>query len=204
MRSIGKIGFAVLVTAAAMVFVDASSASAETSTQLCAEHKSGLVCAAGKAVTSVHQVLKVGTIGRLLAAISVLCLGYLVEATTLGLAYPQPVHATSMSFTGCGTGSTHSNCSVSIPNGQQPLFDLLKFGLDSGVLYALSGQAQLVCSNLGLNCLYDAEGMEFEVGGGELIAENTPTTELGGKFFCPDEGLLDAELETLGNAYVLQ
>jgi hypothetical protein len=200
MRSIGKIGLTALAAMIAMSLAGATSASA-TSTQLCTEHKSGLVCAAGKAVTSVHQVLKVGTVGRLLAAISALCLGFLAEASTLGLAYPQPVHATSLSFTGCGTGSAHNNCEVKVE--ELPLSNLLKTGLDNGVLAAMSGETRLVCSNLGLNCLYDVSGMEFEVGGGELVAENTPTTELGGKFFCPDEGLLDAELATLGNIYVL-
>jgi len=195
MRSIGKIGFATLVAVAAMAFVGATSASAEKSTQLCTTHTS-LTCT-GTAATSVHQVLKAGTVGKLLAAINVLCLGFLVEATALGLGKPQEIHSLSQSFTGCGTGSTHNNCTVSIPAGQQPLFHLLKIGLDLGVLTALSGQARLECANIGLNCLYDIAGMEFEVGNNELIAENTPTTELGGKFFCPDEGLLDAELKTL-------
>jgi hypothetical protein len=196
MRSIGKIGLAVFAAAVAMAFAGATSASALTSTQLCSVHTS-LTCGAGNGVTSLHQVLKTGTVGRLLAAISVLCLGFLVEATALGLGNPQEVHSVSQSFSGCGTGSAHNNCSVSIPTGKQPLFDLLKTGLDEGILYALSGQARLQCPNLGLDCLYDIAGMEFEVGNNELKAENTPTTELGGKFFCPDEGLLDAELTTL-------
>jgi hypothetical protein len=226
-RLIKMFGLAAVAAVAAMAFVGATSASA-TSTALCTSHP-GLECGLTEAqlltlkhlqeamsepvttpnplvenhVTSVHQVLKTGTVGRLLAAINVLCLGFLVEADALGLGNPQEVHSLSQSFTGCGTGSAHNNCTVSIPTGQQPLFDLLKIGLDQGILTALSGQTRLECPNLGLNCLYDVAGMEFEVGGNELKAENTPTTELGGKFFCPDEGLLDAELTTLTNAFVL-
>jgi hypothetical protein len=194
-------GLAAVAAVAAMAFVGATSASA-TDTQLCTAH-TGLTCGAGNAATSVHQVLKAGTVGELLGAIDVLCLGFLVEATALGLGAPQAVHSLSQSFSGCGTGSGHSNCTVSIPTGQQPLFHLLKTGLDAGVLTALSGQTRLVCSNIGLDCLYDAAGMEFEVGGGELVANETVTTELGGKFFCPDEGVLDATLETLTDTYVL-
>jgi len=201
MRSIGKIGFATLVAVAAMAFVGATSASAEKSTQLCTTHTS-LTCT-GTAATSVHQVLKAGTVGKLLAAINVLCLGVLVESTALGLSSLQSIHTTAMSFTGCGTGSAHSNCTVSVPAEQQPVSSLLKTGLDAGVLTATSGQTKLVCSNLGLSCVYDVEGMEFEVGSGHLTAEETTTVELGGKFLCPSEGLLDGLLETLESTYVL-
>lgn len=180
----------------AMALVGATSAPA-VSTQLCDNH-TGLACEAGHAVTSVHQVLKAGTVGELLAAIDILCLGFLAEVTAGALgsgATKQTVTSVSQSFTGCGTGSTHNNCTVSIPEGQQPVFGLLKTGLDVGTLTATSGQTRLVCTNLGLNCLYDVEGMEFVVGGGHLTANETVTNELGGKFLCPYEGLLDALLE---------
>jgi hypothetical protein len=192
-------GLAALAAVAAMAFVGATSASA-TSTQLCKVH-TGLTCAAGEAATSVHQVLKSGTVGQLLAVINVLCLGFLVEATALGLGNPQQVHATTQTFTGCGTSSAHSNCTVTVQ--EQPLSNLLKTGLDQGVLTATNGRTRLVCANIGLDCVYDLEGIEFNVAAGHLTAEETATNELGGKFFCPDEGLLDALLETLGNAYVL-
>jgi subtilisin family serine protease len=170
--------------------------------QLCTAH-AGLTCGTEDAATSIHQVLATGTVGELLATIDVLCLGVLAEATALGLSSIQTIHSTAMSFTGCGTGSAHNNCTVSIPEEQQPAFDLLKTGLDEGVLATTGGQVRFVCSNLGLDCLYDVEGTEFAVGGGHLTAEETEVTELGGKFLCPDEGLLDGLLETLTNAYVL-
>ncbi len=198
MKPIKRFGLIVLAAVAAMMFVGATSAASATNTQLCTAH-AGLVCGA----VNVHQVLAAGTVGQLLAAISVLCLGFLVEATALGLASPQLVHSSTQSFTGCGTSSTHNNCTVSIPTGHQPLYSLLKTGLDEGVLTGSSGLTRLVCANIGLDCLYDAEGMEFAVGGGHLTANETGVTELGGKFFCPNEGLLDALLETLTDIYVL-
>jgi hypothetical protein len=194
-------GLAAITAVVAMAFVGTTLASA-TGTQLCEAH-TGLTCGEGNAASSVHQVLAAGTVGELLAAIDVLCLGFLVEATALGGGSPQSVHSLTQSFTGCGTGSGHNNCTVSVPSGQQPLFDLLKTGLDEGVLTALSGQTRLQCPNIGLDCLYDAAGMEFEVGGGHLTANETGVTELGGKFFCPDEGVLDALLEMLMTRYAV-
>ncbi len=198
MRSIGKIGLAALVVAVTMAIVGTPSASA-TGTKLCTTH-AGLTC--GSAATAVHMILAEGTVGELLAAIDVLCLGLLAEATALGLGNPQQIHSLTQTFTGCGTGSTHNNCTVSIPEGQQPLFHLSKTGLDEGVLLALSGQTRLLCSNIGIDCLYDAEGMEFEVGEGHLTANGTNVTELGGKFLCPNEGVLDVLLETLTSTYI--
>ena len=201
MRLIKMFGLAAVVAVVAMAFVGASSASA-TSTQLCDNH-SGLTCSAGHAVSSHHLVLASGTVGRLLAAIGILCLGILILVSAGALGSPQTVSSTSQTYSGCGTGSAHNNCTVTTPTGQNPAFDLLKTGLDAGTLTSTSGQVRLVCSNLGLDCLYDTAGMEFTVGGGHLTAEETSTTELGGKFFCPDEGLVDGLLEVLGNVYAL-
>ncbi|HEX6753775.1 MAG TPA: hypothetical protein VF093_09355 [Solirubrobacterales bacterium] len=200
MRLIKMFGLTALAAVAAMAFVGATSASAETSTQICKAH-TGLTCGAGDAVTSHHMVLASGTVGQLLATINVLCLGILIDATPLGLGKPQSIHTTSFSFTGCGTGSGHNNCTVTVP--EQPLADLLKTGLEEGVLIFTNGRLRTVCSNLGVDCLYDGEGMEFNVGGGHLTATETPTNELGGKFFCLDQGVVDALYETLTDAYVL-
>jgi len=202
MRLIKMFGLAAVAVVAAMAFIGASSASAEKETQLCKIH-TGLTCGAGNAATSIHAVLKTGTVLKFLASINVLCLGFLMEATALGLALSQDVHSLNMSFTGCGTGSTHSNVAITVPIGQQPLFMALKTGLDLGLLTVLSGQLRVVASNLGLDCLMDLENLEFEMGNNEIIAENSPVTELGSKFVCPGESLLDAELQTLENAYVL-
>ncbi|HEY5709747.1 MAG TPA: hypothetical protein VIS51_10155 [Solirubrobacterales bacterium] len=199
MRLIKMFGLAALAVVAVMAFVGATSASA-TSTQLCSAHTS-LTCGEGDAVTSHHLVLASGTVGKILASINILCLGILIEATPLGLGNPQSIHGLTQTYSGCGTGSAHSNCTVSVQ--EQPLLDLLKTGLDEGVLTALSGRIRLQCPNLGLDCSYDIEGMEFEVGGGHLTANETSLNELGGKFFCPDEGLLDGLLEALTDVYTL-
>jgi len=204
MRLIKTFTLAALAAVAAMAFVGATSASA-VSTQLCDNH-TGLTCEAGHAVTTVHQVLAAGSVGQLLALIPVLCLGFLVEANIGALgagATKQTVTSVTQTFTGCGTSSVHNNCTVTIPTGQQPVFGLLKTALDAGILTATSGQTKLVCKNIGLDCLYDAEGMQFTVGGGHLTANEAPTTELGPKFLCPGGGLLDALLEMLTIARVL-
>jgi hypothetical protein len=205
MRLIKMFGLTSVAAVVAMAFVGVTSASA-VSTQLCTVSTGSLLCGAGNAVASVHQVLATGTVGELLAEIPILCLGYLVEATAGALgngATKQTISSISQSFTGCGWNSTHSTCSVTVPVGQQPVFGLLKVGLDEGTLTGISGQARLVCSSIGIDCLFDIGGMSFEATGGHLKANEASTTELGGKFFCPNEGLLDALLETLGNAYVL-
>jgi hypothetical protein len=199
MRLIKMFGLAAVAVVAAMAFVGATSASA-TDTQLCKVH-TGLTCGEGDAVTSHHMVLASGSIGKLLGAINVLCLSILIEATPLGLGNPQSIHTTSFTFTGCGSGSTHSNCTVTVP--EQPLADLLKTGLEEGVLVFTNGQLRTQCSNMGIDCLYDGEGMEFTVGGQHLTAEETPVRELGGKFFCPNEGVVDGLFETLTDTYVL-
>ncbi len=197
MRLIKMFGLASVAAVAAMAFVGATSASA-LNTQLCTTHTS-LTC--GSAATSVHLVLAAGTVLRLLAAISILCLGELEELTPLSLGNPQTLHTLSRVRTGCGTSSTHNNCTLTAT--QLPLSTLSKTGLDEGVETIINGQMRLVCSNIGLDCLYDAAGMEFEVSANHVTANETGVTELGGKFFCPDEGLLDGLLETLTNTYVL-
>ncbi len=192
MRSIRKIGLAALAAMVAMSLAGTTSASA-SSTQLC-KVNTGLTCPGGEAATSVHMTLAPGTVGKLLALLNVLCLGVLVEATALGLGAPQPVHALSMSFTGCGTSSSHNNCTVTVQ--ELPLSNLLKTGVDAGILTATNGRTRLVCTG-GIDCVFDTEGLEFAVGGQHLTAEETAVTELGGKFFCPNEGTLDGLLVTL-------
>jgi len=61
-----------------------------------------------------------------------------------------------------------------------------------------------VCANLGINCLIDLEGAQFTMGEQHTTAEDVPVVELGGKFFCPGESLLDFLLVTLENHYILK
>jgi hypothetical protein len=199
MRLIKTFGLAALAAVAAMAFVGATPASATFDTQLC-KVDSGLLCPEGQAQTHFHLVLVPGTVLKLLSPISILCLGVLSENEALGLGKPQVIHTKELSFTGCGTGAGHNNCTVTIL--EQPLSHLLKTGVNSGVLVLLSGRRRVQCPNIGIDCEYDLAGMELEASGEILVANETPTTELGGKFFCPKEGFLDGELETLLETYL--
>ena len=201
MRLVKTFGLAALTAVAAMAFVGATSASAESNTVLCKTHP-GLLCPPGEEQTHIHFVLAAGTIFNLLASINILCLGLLRESEPLSLGNPQIVHNVNLSFSGCGTGSAHNNCTITIQ--EQPLAVLLKTGLDEGVLTAVSGRMRAQCANLGIDCVYDLEGAEFSVAGGHATASETTTSELGGKFFCPDEGLLDVLLETLLPVHILR
>lgn len=219
MKLIKMLSLIAIGVAAAMAFIGATSASATFPTQLCTEHVE-LECQDGAATTSVHQVLATGTVGKLLSSlVTVLCLGVLAEAgigrfvswgEIGGIKYiygsaelddPQTVQFTYLSFTGCGTGSTHNNCTVTTE--ELSVADLLKTGLDSGSLTLLNGRIRLECPNLGIDCKYDTAGSLFAASAGHLTVSKTPITELGGKFFCPDKGELDGLLETLVPAYIL-
>ncbi len=195
MRSIRWIGLAAIAAVTALAFAGTPSASAETSTQLCKTH-TGLTCPEGEGTASVHMSLAEGTVGKLLSSlVTVLCLGVLVEATPLDLGNPQEVHTVESKYTGCGTGSAHNNCTVTVE--EEPLGSLLKTGLDEGSLELLSGRTRLQCSSPSVDCKYDAAGTLFTVGAQHLTAEETPTKELGGKLICPNEGQLDGLLQTL-------
>jgi len=196
-RLVKTFPLAALIAVVALALLGATTASA-TNTQLCTAH-TGLGCLSS--TNAVHLVLDTGTVGKLLSSlITVLCLGVLVEASALALGSPQAAHTTALSYTGCGTGSAHNNCTVTVE--ELPLSNLLKTGLDEGVLEVTNGKALLICANLGIKCVYDLAGTELAAGGGHLSAEETETVELGGKFFCPDEGFLDGLLEALSPTYV--
>ncbi len=203
MRLIKMFGLATVAAVAAMAFVGATSASAETSTQLCDAH-TGLTCS--DAASDVHMVLAPGTVLKLLSPlVTVLCLGELWESSGAdvgALGNPQSLDLTSKVSTGCGTTSAHSNCTLTTLT--LPDADLLKLGLDEGSLELLSGTFRLQGCGFGLNCEYDLEGTLVSVGAQHVTMEETPVTELGGKFFCPDETKLDGLLETLDDRFVLQ
>jgi hypothetical protein len=88
---------------------------------------------------------------------------------------------------------------------EQPTFDLLKDGLDHGVLTAQNGLTRVQCSGFpSFNCVYNTTGIEFEVGNNELVAEETPVELVEGTFFCPESSTVDGVLTTLVDTYVLQ
>jgi hypothetical protein len=200
MRLIKLLGLAVLALAVTAA-IGASSASALKPAQLCKVHLS-LDCPQGQAVTEDHQVLAPGTVWRLLGSITILCLSALKLATPLELAKPQQVHTLYLELTGCGTGSSHDNCTIEVE--ELPLLHLLKIGLDAGVLTALNGALRVQCGSF-IDCLIDLEGAEFTMGAQHTTADDVPVRALGNPFFCPaEEPLLDFLLKTLENHYVLR
>jgi len=198
MRLMKLFSMAGLAAVVALAVVGASSASAEFPTQLCKSSES-LTCE--NPVSTLHLALQEGTVGKLLSnLVTILCLNTLVEASLLELGEPQYGHV-ELSFNSCGTNSAHSNCVLTTE--EKPLGYLLKIGKGEGRLVGESGLLRLQCSNLGINCLYSAAGMEAIVtdpGSGEI--NESPIEGIGGKFFCPQEARIDAIGGALESVYI--
>ncbi len=198
-------GLAAVAAVAAMAFIGATSASA-LNTQLCNSH-TALTCAAGQGSTTVSMNNAHDGVGTLLSdLVDVLCLSVSGTGTPLGPGNPQLIHITALSFTGCGTTSSHSNCEVTVT--ELPLAHLVKTGLDAGSLLGLNGKTFLSCENVDIfgtdiECEYDATGLTFSVGAQHLTAFETPVTEIGSDFLCPNNPTLDGLLHTTANRYVL-
>ncbi len=196
-------GLAAVAAVAAMAFVGATSASA-ANTQLCNTH-TALTC--GSAATSVAMNNSGQGVGTLLTdLVNVLCLTLSGSGTPLGLASPQQVHITNLSFTNCGTKSAHSNCQVSVL--ELPLANLNKTGLDAGTIEGTNGLTLVNCDNIDIfgidiHCIYDATGLTFTVGAQHLTASNTSVNFVEGGGLCPEESFLDGLLKTTSNRYVL-
>jgi hypothetical protein len=200
MRPTKMLGLASLLAVSAMVSATSASASPFMSAELCTEHWELNCLASGTSL--VHLVPKTGSVGKVLTTLApILCLGVLVDASALGLSLTQSIHTLASSYTGCGTGSAHDNCTVTVE--EEPLAELLKTGLDEGSLTLVSGRVRLQCSNLGFDCKYDQGGALFSAGAQHLTANNVEVKELGGKFFCPDWLEVDGLLEPLEETYVL-
>jgi hypothetical protein len=197
MRLIKILGLAAVAAVAAMAFVGATSASATFNTALCNTH-TGLVCSSPS--TSVSLLGD----AIILATVDILCLHVEMEGTPLGLGKPQNVHILSRNFSGCGTNDEHDNCEVTTT--QLPLGNLLKTGLDAGILTLTSGSLFVVCENIDIfgtdiECEYDAAGLEFSAGALAVTANEQPMTEIGSDFLCPNNPTLDLLLTS--NRYIL-
>ncbi len=146
-------------------------------------------------------------VGTLLTdLVNVLCLTISVSGTPLGLAKPQQVHITALSFTNCGTKSAHSNCQVTVL--ELPLSNLLKTGLDAGTIAGTNGETLVNCDNIDIfgidiHCIYDFTGLEFAVGAQHLTADDTSVSFVEGGGLCPEESFLDGLLKTTANRYIL-
>ncbi len=182
-------GLAAVAAVAAMAFIGAGSASA-TDTELCLNHEPPeLIC------DERAEFVEMLGAGVLLAdPVDLLCLHIFVAAEPLELDDPQLVHVDALEFNNCGNKASHSNCTVEVT--ELPLTLLLKTGLDQGTLTGDNGLALLDCQNIDIfgidiECTYDGTGLELAVGAQHLTADDTPVTEVGSDFLCPDDPTLD-------------
>ncbi len=198
MRLTRTLGLAAVAAVAAMAFVGVTSASA-ANTQLCNTH-TALTC--GSAATSVSMTNTGQGVGTLLTdhGVDVLCLTISASGTPLGLANPQQIHITALSFTNCGTKAAHSNCQVSVL--ELPLANLNKTGLDAGTIQGASGLTLVNCDNIDIfgidiHCVYESNGLTLAVGAQHLTANDTSVSFVEGGELCPSESFLDGLLSTL-------
>ena len=201
MRLTRTLGLAAVTAVAAMALVGATSASA-LNTELCKSH-SALICS--EAATSVSMNNSGQGVGTLLSTlVNVLCLSIEATGTPLGLANPQEVHVTELSFKNCGTTSAHDNCQIEVL--ELPLVNLNKTGLDSGTVTGTNGKTLVNCDNvffsIDIHCVYDGTGVQFAVGAQHLTASETKIDTVEGSL-CPEESFLDGLLKTTANRYIL-
>jgi hypothetical protein len=208
MKLTKSFGLGALTALVAMALVGASSASA-TSTALCAVHEDP--CSGENQVETLHGTLTSGTVFRILNSIAdVLCLNVLSEVEVAELGNPLVLTSIGGSYQNCGTNSSHSNCSI-IPEGGSPVSNLLKTGLNLGVLTAESGTVRVECTIFGfikIDCVYESPGLENEVEGasgdhGMVTSENDPASLKEGSGVCPGESFTDYLLEPLEDVYLV-
>jgi len=134
-------------------------------------------------------------VGQLLSnLINILCLFVLARVTPLHLGElittgAQQVHSLESSFTGCGAEGVHTNCTVEVPKGAEPLFDLLKTGLDQGTATALSGNIEVECKDVTffkvtIKCMFEDNGVTLSAGANHLTANDTTIKKEKGTL-CP-------------------
>lgn len=212
MSLVKALGLAAMAALAAMAFLGVQAASAETSTVLCLEHTS-LVCPEGQALENslIHANLVEGPFGNegklLNNTVTVLCLGVLATLLTGELAEPPTKYTLhtdgethKVTYSGCGTTSTHNNCEIEETEGS--LLLLLKTGLDHGTLKGDGGKTHVHCLNvtifkITLDCTYEGTGLEFLVGEQKLHADHSGVILVERGLFCPEESSLDGLLEVL-------
>jgi len=195
MKSIKMFSLAALAALMAMAFAGASSAMAEGSTALCKVDESP--CVTGNIITHLHgESIGHGLLLSSFATIEcdVLALGDVLGS---GLGNPLIIHGTA-TFT-CLDG-----CTAEEENGPGET-KVLRLGSELAVV---SGEAlvHVVC---GLNCRYNGVGMEGNVLGALLAAnelgENENTEGVANKesgFFCPSTTELDGTGAPLIPTYI--
>jgi hypothetical protein len=189
-RLIKMFGLAALTAIAAMAFVGATSAMAE-STQLCSVDTLGAACPAGSAVTSIHATAEANEAKKipapeLLTSISnVKCEKILETATALALGAPQIFHVTLLDYI---------NCTCTVTPETLGLIEVLKEGNELATVKGVGFVIKVECS--GFTCWY---GSATGHGLGPLVTGDnghvTFTEAVANKvkgLFCPSESKLDA------------
>ncbi len=196
-------GLAAIAAVAAMAFVGASSATAQT-TVLC-DQDINLACAAGHALTGPVHIEALAENPQLLTSFgNVHCEHSIILGSTNNtLASPLAGTVTSLSFTGCLELTFNTSCTATQVSGGTSL--LLKTAANLGTLESHGSQVNVTCSKIGLNCTYGGLPV-LHVQGSQLLAgeptdlaiatANTTLTKTGGTF-CPSTSTWEAEYEVL-------
>jgi len=215
---------AALAAVAAMAFMGASTAAASTNTLLCKNHEQPC----NNPVSLIHLVSVKdagGNYPRLLnSTANILCLEVLAEGHVLGLGNPQEVHLLSLTASGCGTNSSHNNCTFTMSASEESptLIDVLRESLNLGKINLLkdnegkSPTLHVECTIFGfieIECTWDLTGLEFNMegaghsggaGNGMITANKSPGSLTEGTGLCPETESLDFLLEPLEPAYIVE
>jgi len=207
MRHLKMLGLAAIAAVAAMAFVGASSAMAEStalckvSTSPCPEkslYPSGTVIKA--------QLLP-GTESLLLgpepeSKIEVQCTGSTSEGKTTGasLANPLTGELTSLAFSGCTYGAPKTPaCEVNVE--KLGVLTLLKTAVNLGEAKVTGVLVTVTCAAV-LKCTYTTEALPLHAKGtgpsgevAELTASKAPLVQEGVGVGCPAKGFFDAKYE---------
>jgi hypothetical protein len=139
-----------------------SAAWANESTALCEEHVEagcgGFVTYTGHLEAQSSKIEFKTTLG------GVKCTSSTLLGNALGLAHPQITHLELLDFTGCKDTTFGTNCKVE--KTRLGLLELLKVGLNSGVVTAINTEISIECATLGINCKYEWPSVMTATGSG--------------------------------------
>lgn len=192
MKLIKTFGFAAVAAIAAMAFLGASSAMAE-STQLCSHNEAP--CAAGNVISHVHFVDPDAILET--NVLTVECES-LFLGDSLGLAAPLVIHG-NFTYSNCSSGCTATQTSTSA------LIEVLKEGAGGSVKG--TAEVNVHCGSL-INCTYNGVGLKgtavnanLPATAGETVIEGQEVKKTGG-IFCPSTGTLTTHAESLTDLFL--
>jgi hypothetical protein len=210
-KFIKMIGLASVAAVAAMAFIGASSAMAGN-TALCSSNEGGAeTCAAGNQVATVHFVAKNGILLTGSSSSDVTCKEALLSGNVLGLAAPQQVHPTALTYSGCTTFFGLVSCTVTTTHFG--LLDALKTGATVGTVVDLASggaftEVHVECANGSINCTYKGENLTGNAesasgaNNGTVSYEKAAVTKVAGGSACPTTAELDATFISLTAVYL--